>query len=338
MKLGLQLGYWGAQPNPFAVSLAQEAERLGFDSVWTAEAWGSDAFTPLAWIGAHTERIRLCTGIVQISARTPASCAMHALTLDHLSNGRFSLGLGVSGPAGGRGLVRPAVRQAAGAHARVRRHRPARAAARGAGRVRRASTTGCRTTARTRGGSASRCARSRTRCAPTCRSCSAPKARRTSRSRPRSPTVGCRSTTRRSGPRCTRIRCARAKPGLRDLRDRDGLRDHRRRRGRPDAHQGRARVLHRRHGREGSQLPHGADEPHGLRGRGAPHPGAVLRGQARRSDPARARPSSPTRSRSSVRRNASATACRRGRRARSRRSCINGDLDTLRAMAELVGN
>ena len=98
MKLGLQLGYWGAQPNPFAVTLAQEAERLGFDSVWTAEAWGSDAFTPLAWIGAHTERIRLCTGIVQVSARTPASCAMHALTLDHLSNGRFTLGLGVSGP------------------------------------------------------------------------------------------------------------------------------------------------------------------------------------------------------------------------------------------------
>src|SRR5262245_37167621 len=98
MKLGLQLGYWGAQPNPFHVALAQEAERLGYDSVWTAEAWGSDAFTPAAWIGAHTERIRLCTGIVQISARTPASCAMHALTLDHLSGGRFTLGLGVSGP------------------------------------------------------------------------------------------------------------------------------------------------------------------------------------------------------------------------------------------------
>jgi F420-dependent oxidoreductase-like protein len=98
MKLGLQLGYWGAQPNLFGVGLAQEAERLGYDSVWTAEAWGSDAFTPLAWIGAHTERIRLCTGIVQLSARTPASCAMHALTLDHLSNGRFTLGLGVSGP------------------------------------------------------------------------------------------------------------------------------------------------------------------------------------------------------------------------------------------------
>src|ERR1700738_4099315 len=98
MKLGLQLGYWGAQPNPFSIALAQEAERLEYDSVWTAEAWGSDAFTPAAWIGAHTERIRLCTGIVQISARTPASCAMHALTLDHLSGARFTLGLGVSGP------------------------------------------------------------------------------------------------------------------------------------------------------------------------------------------------------------------------------------------------
>src|SRR5437763_5265575 len=98
MKLGLQLGYWGAKPNPFAVALAQGAERLGFDSVWTAEAWGSDAFTPAAWIGAQTERIRLCTGIVQMSGRTPASCAMHALTLDHLSGGRFTLGLGVSGP------------------------------------------------------------------------------------------------------------------------------------------------------------------------------------------------------------------------------------------------
>src|SRR5262245_40717303 len=98
MKLGLQLGYWQAQPPANHVELAQEAERLGFDSVWTAEAWGSDAFTPLAWIGAQTSRIKLATGIVQISARTPASTAMHALTLDHLSKGRLILGLGVSGP------------------------------------------------------------------------------------------------------------------------------------------------------------------------------------------------------------------------------------------------
>jgi F420-dependent oxidoreductase-like protein len=80
------------------LELAIEAEKLGFDSVFTAEAWGSDAFTPLAWIGAHTSRIRLGTGIVQIAARTPTSTAMHALTLDHLSNGRLILGLGVSGP------------------------------------------------------------------------------------------------------------------------------------------------------------------------------------------------------------------------------------------------
>jgi F420-dependent oxidoreductase-like protein len=98
LKLGLQLGYWQAQPPGGFLELAIEAERLGFDSVFTAEAWGSDAFTPLAWIGAHTSRIRLGTGIVQISARTPTSTAMHALTLDHLSNGRLVLGLGVSGP------------------------------------------------------------------------------------------------------------------------------------------------------------------------------------------------------------------------------------------------
>jgi F420-dependent oxidoreductase-like protein len=98
VRLGLQLGYWQAQPPKDFVALAQEAERLGYDSVWTAEAWGSDAFSPLCWIGAQTSRIRLCTGVVQISARTPAATAMHALTLDHLSGGRLVLGLGVSGP------------------------------------------------------------------------------------------------------------------------------------------------------------------------------------------------------------------------------------------------
>ena len=98
LKLGLQLGYWQAGPPPNFVEAAQEAERLGYDSVWTAEAWGSDAFTPLAWIGAQTSKIKLGTAIVQLSGRTPTSTAMHALTLDHLSNGRFILGLGVSGP------------------------------------------------------------------------------------------------------------------------------------------------------------------------------------------------------------------------------------------------
>ena len=98
LKLGLQLGYWGAQPDPGFLELARLAEELGYDSVWTGEAWGSDAFTPLAWIGAHTRRIKLGTGIAQLSARTPTATAMHALTLDHLSGGRAILGLGVSGP------------------------------------------------------------------------------------------------------------------------------------------------------------------------------------------------------------------------------------------------
>jgi len=98
LKLGLQTGYWGAGPDPRMVSIAQEAEKLGYDALFTAEAWGSDAFTPLAWIGAHTERIRLGTGIAQLSARAPTATAMAALTLDHLSGGRMILGMGVSGP------------------------------------------------------------------------------------------------------------------------------------------------------------------------------------------------------------------------------------------------
>ena len=98
MKLGLSLGYWGAQPPTDLVPLVQEAERLGYDAVWTAECWGSDAFSPLVYLAAHTERIRLGTGIVQMAARTPTATAMHAVTLDHLSDGRLILGLGVSGP------------------------------------------------------------------------------------------------------------------------------------------------------------------------------------------------------------------------------------------------
>ncbi len=98
LKLGVQLGYWGAGPNPKMVEVAQTAERLGYDAIFTAEAWGSDVFTPLAWIGAHTEKIRLGTAVAQLSARTPTATAMAALTLDHLSKGRVILGLGVSGP------------------------------------------------------------------------------------------------------------------------------------------------------------------------------------------------------------------------------------------------
>jgi F420-dependent oxidoreductase-like protein len=98
LKLGLNIGYWAGGPPPGAVETIQDAERMGFDSVWTAEAYGSDALVPLAWWGASTERIKLGTGIVQISARTPAATAMAAMSLDHLSGGRLILGLGVSGP------------------------------------------------------------------------------------------------------------------------------------------------------------------------------------------------------------------------------------------------
>ena len=99
MRLGLVIGYWNtAGPPADAVEQIRAAEALGFDSVWTAEAYGSDAFTPLAWWGSATERIRLGTGITQLSARTPTSTAMTAITLDHLSGGRLILGLGVSGP------------------------------------------------------------------------------------------------------------------------------------------------------------------------------------------------------------------------------------------------
>jgi F420-dependent oxidoreductase-like protein len=99
MRLGLMLGYWGlgltAQDQ---IELVREAEAAGFHSVWTAEAYGSDAATPLAWFAAQTQRIRLGAAILQIPGRSPAMTAMTAVTLDHLSGGRFSLGLGTSGP------------------------------------------------------------------------------------------------------------------------------------------------------------------------------------------------------------------------------------------------
>jgi F420-dependent oxidoreductase-like protein len=99
MKLGLVVGYWPSSgPPPDAAEQIAAAESLGFDSIWTSEAYGSDCFTPLAWWGSATERVKLGTAITQISARTPASTAMSAITLDHLSGGRLILGLGVSGP------------------------------------------------------------------------------------------------------------------------------------------------------------------------------------------------------------------------------------------------
>jgi len=98
MRIGIHTGYWSAGPPPGTADAVVHADALGVDSVWTAEAYGSDALTPLAWWGARTERIRLGTAVMQMSARTPTATAMAAMTLDHLSGGRFVLGLGVSGP------------------------------------------------------------------------------------------------------------------------------------------------------------------------------------------------------------------------------------------------
>src|ERR1700675_1023371 len=97
MRLGLLSGYSGAQMG-LPMETILEAERAGFDSVWTAEAYGSDAITPLAWIAAMTKKIRLGTGIMQMPGRTPAMTAMTAMTIDALSGGRFILGIGPSGP------------------------------------------------------------------------------------------------------------------------------------------------------------------------------------------------------------------------------------------------
>lgn len=97
MKLGLVVGYSGPRVS-LNIDLVQEAERLGYHVVWSAEAYGSDAVSPLAWMGAKTSKIKLGTGIMQIHGRTPSNTAMTAMTMDHLSGGRFILGLGVSGP------------------------------------------------------------------------------------------------------------------------------------------------------------------------------------------------------------------------------------------------
>ena len=103
MKLGLSIGYAGPQLNTTVQDLVDmkkigEVERLGYDSIWTAESWGNDAVTPLAWVGSQTSRIKLGTGIMQLPGRSPANAAMTAMTMDTLSNGRFIMGLGTSGP------------------------------------------------------------------------------------------------------------------------------------------------------------------------------------------------------------------------------------------------
>ncbi|MEV4256118.1 LLM class F420-dependent oxidoreductase [Spirillospora sp. NPDC049652] len=97
LKLGINVGYWQRDPDDQTETVLA-AERLGYDAVFTAEAYGSDAFTTLTWYAARTSRIRLGTAVAQMSARTPVATAMHALTLDALSGGRVILGIGASGP------------------------------------------------------------------------------------------------------------------------------------------------------------------------------------------------------------------------------------------------
>jgi F420-dependent oxidoreductase-like protein len=97
MRLGIMLGYAGRRVE-LPMDIIKEADRLGVYALWTAEAYGSDAITPLAWIGAQTQNIRLGTAIMQMPGRTPANAAMTAMTLNQLSNGRFLMGLGLSGP------------------------------------------------------------------------------------------------------------------------------------------------------------------------------------------------------------------------------------------------
>ncbi len=99
MKLGVNVGYWGlGLTSEQQLEIVQEAERIGYDSVWAAEAYGSDTATVLAWLAAGTEKIHVCSGIFQMPARSPAMTAMTAATIDQLSGGRFRLGLGSSGP------------------------------------------------------------------------------------------------------------------------------------------------------------------------------------------------------------------------------------------------
>jgi F420-dependent oxidoreductase-like protein len=98
MRLGINLGYWGAGNDSDNLALAREADTLGYAVAWAAEAYGSDAATVLAWVAAQTERIDVGSAVFQIPGRTPANTAMTAATLDNLSGGRFRLGLGVSGP------------------------------------------------------------------------------------------------------------------------------------------------------------------------------------------------------------------------------------------------
>ena len=142
MRLGLNLGYWGAGQDADNLALAVEADRLGYAVCWAAEAYGSDAVTVLAWVAAQTRRIDVGSAVLQIPARTPAMTAMTAATLDALSGGRFRLGLGVAGRRCRRGGTASASTSRCGGPGST--SRSCGGAAPRDRRLRRASTSPCR--------------------------------------------------------------------------------------------------------------------------------------------------------------------------------------------------
>ena len=176
------------------------AEEVGLDSVWVSETWGSDATVLAAWIAAHTSRIRIGTGILQMPARTPAAAAMAATTLDHLSEGRLLLGLGLSGPQVVEGWHGVPFTSPLVPNARVRSDRARRARARGP-----LAFDGEVYTLPVPGGPGRPSSSTCNRDAPTCRSTSPRWDRGTWRSRPRSPTAGCRCCSAPSAWTCSAL-------------------------------------------------------------------------------------------------------------------------------------
>ena len=280
----------------------KEADRLGFHSVWTAEAYGSDAVTPLAWIAAQTERIHVGTA-------HHADAGAHAGDdRDDGDDARPALGRPLPPrprrlrAAGRRGLARRAVRQAARPHARVRRRSCARSGRASSRSSTRASTTRSPTAARARPGSASRSRASST--AGRSRSTSPPSARRASSRRPRSPTAGCRSSTRPYRTHVYRDALeagfARAGGGKSlatfDVAPAGHRHPGRRRPGVPRLREAAARALHRRHGRARQELLQRPRLPLRLRGGREEDPGPLPRREEGRGRRPRSRTSSPTRS------------------------------------------
>ena len=320
-----------AEPLRLDRKLDHRAERLGYHSVWTAEAYGTDAVTPLAWIAATTTKINVGTAIMQMPARTPAMTAMTAMTLDQLSRRALPARPRRLGPAGRRGLARRS-RTASRSRARASTSRScARScAARAARAPRRALRHPVPRPGATGLGKPLKLIRAR--CAPTSRSTSRRSARRTSRSRPRSPTAGCRSSSRPERfaevfGRQPRRRAGRASTSRRPSRSSSATTS------RPcrDALKPLLALYIGGMGARGKNFYNDLACRYGFEAEAATDPGPLPRRQEARGDRRGARTSSSTRSRWSARASASPTGWRRGASAASRRcSCQTHDVATLR--------